>query len=301
MNECKQNERSSGENEKEAAASITMSIQMPPSPFLQICTSKNNKSEPSKKKWRITKDPLMALLTGATLVVLIVYTCFTRQLVIDGRRSTAEQSMRTIESNSQNKDLFLAHERPWVKIEGVTMNGDIVFFPNIVNIPIAISYNNIGVVPATNITGADFDVIPIMMAPDMLDINSRVKRACAISKHVNPDISEKIGMFLFPGDKTRALSPTGGISDEHFSKFLGKSNAGHITEVVIIVHATYQSPLDNRAHCSAQAFNLIRTDGKALFPIPADEKRADGGIPLGAIPMDKIRLSKTIFGGTYAD
>jgi hypothetical protein len=68
---------------------------------------------PSKSKYwsRWTDDPAMILASAAALIVLVFYTCYTRQLVLDGRTTTQKQMrayvfLHDIRLEKRNDDSF---------------------------------------------------------------------------------------------------------------------------------------------------------------------------------------------------
>src|SRR5580658_873215 len=64
----------------------------------------------AKKKCRWTQDPGMFTLTLLGLIALIVYTCYTRQLVIDGETFSAAQAKIT-------RDIMRLDQRAWLGID----------------------------------------------------------------------------------------------------------------------------------------------------------------------------------------
>jgi hypothetical protein len=108
----------------------------------------------SKNKYRWTQDPLMAALTAAGLIALIVYTAYTRQLVIDTEFATGEQVRLTTDSNRINREAYTAVQRAFITISDVEItaiydNGEITHWALRVNI------ENSGSTPSV-----DFNVVP---------------------------------------------------------------------------------------------------------------------------------------------
>jgi hypothetical protein len=112
------------------------SPQVPPSP-----PHYNN----TQKKCRWTQDPGMFILTLLGLIALVAYTCYTRQLVIDGETSSAEQGRLT-------RETLVAANRAWLSPTAAEF---IVPLESGPNIDLHVIYENTGKFPALGFNHAE--------------------------------------------------------------------------------------------------------------------------------------------------
>ena len=116
-----------------------------------------------KNKCRWTQDPLMAALTAAGLIALIVYTAYTRQLVIDTKFATGEQARLTTDSNRINLEAYTAVQRAFITISDVEIN-PIYDNGEITHWALRINIENSGSTPSVDLnvvpTNTDFPVGP---------------------------------------------------------------------------------------------------------------------------------------------
>jgi hypothetical protein len=71
----------------------------------------------ANKKRRWTNDPGIFWLTLAGLIVLAIYTYYTRQLVLDAEESSKQQAAQTQESNAINRRALIDVQRAFVFID----------------------------------------------------------------------------------------------------------------------------------------------------------------------------------------
>ena len=253
----------------------------------------------SKKKFKYTKDKGMFWVTFALLVVGVFYTVYTRNMVIDNRNASIEQSFLTRESNDINRAMLFASQRPWLKIENINITNYFLANPISINVEARGNDNNIGATPAQNISFHIF-IEPYAAAiyPGANNLPAFLGEKCSELKFNMPALG-KFGTFAFPKDDVHAIE-TVTMSQQHFERVLRQENVKSIPSALVIGAFVYNSTFESSPHCTAIAYLLGRRDGKPIFPVP-NERVIIAGIPMVGISSKKLQFERIGLGGSYAD
>jgi hypothetical protein len=94
---------------------------IPGPPTIEVMSPPFARTKTPRRKRRWTQDPAIFGLSLMTLVVLSLYTCYTRQLVLDGETNSAEQARLTRESNRISRESFASVQRAFITVTDVSV------------------------------------------------------------------------------------------------------------------------------------------------------------------------------------
>jgi hypothetical protein len=195
------------------------------------------------------------------------------------------------EANKLSRELFIATERPWVKIE-VRIDGPLTYSPNGMNVTLMFKVTNVGRSPAVNVwidaavhmfTGGESFDLPLQHHQHLADVRARGPTPW--------------GFMLFPGDSTQQQHSVS-VPQEALEKGRQFMSAAILS---ISAYVTYAFVFDRAPHITGFSARLERKE----MPRPATDKvkRSPTAIFFddGDVPAEHLRLILTGLEGEIAD